>query len=61
MQLSALLPTRSLVIPFPLRQSLPHSGLRPFVPSTPDTASETILCNAARMMSVTARSWWPAN
>ena len=61
MQLSIPLPARSLVIPFPLRQSVLQRGARPFAPSSPDPAGDSILSNAARVLGVTARSWWPAN
>lgn len=61
MQLSIPSAARSLVIPFPLRQSLAHTAIRPFVPSVPDGTSESVMFNAARVLGVTVRNWWPAN
>ena len=60
MQLSTP-PARSLVIPFPLRPSVAGHGIRPFQPSPHDAASESIARQAARVLSVTARNWWPAD
>ena len=59
MQLSNPAPVRA-VIPFPLRSSIVATRVaQPLVPSRPDAASASILLNAARVLGVTARCWWP--